>query len=217
MPNALKLVRAQRRPKRIRTPFQQQVTANMSLISRTWRTLTDRQREGWIAFGQTWSPTPGKSTAKGITVFQALNAVRLNTHQADILRYAPVQPDFIGKLPAFTITAARPVPAAATLALSDAPAATPAFALSLQSPAFDTPVQILATRPLSPGISRPKPQDFRPITFLPALSGTPLSLSDAYAAQFPLPPAGMKLAIQIVPVTESGFKGSPFTQIVTVS
>lgn len=213
MPNALKLVRARYRPQRIRTPFQQQVTANMSLISRTWRTLSDRQREGWSAFGHTWSPTPGKSTAKGITVFQALNGVRLNTGLAGILRDAPVQPDFIGKLPAFTVVADRPAATAATLVLSD----TPTFALSLQSPAFDTPVQILATRPLSPGVSRPKPQDFRPIVLLPALPGTPLSLSDAYAAQFPLPPPGMKLAIQIVPITESGFKGSPFTQIVTVS
>lgn len=48
MNNALKLVRtadtlaaAQTRQKHTRSPRQQEVTANLSLISRTWCTLTD--------------------------------------------------------------------------------------------------------------------------------------------------------------------------------
>ncbi len=93
MTNALKLVAANtltaRRPSRLPSEKQSQVTANLSLISRTWRTLTDQQRAGWTAFGQVWSPS-AKLPAKGFIVFQSLNGVRLNSGQGSILFDAPV-------------------------------------------------------------------------------------------------------------------------------
>ncbi len=219
MNNALTLVRtadtlaAQTRQKHTRSPRQQEVTANLSLISRTWRTLSDQQRAGWTAFGQTWSPVHGKQTAKGIVVFQALNGVRLNSSQADILRDAPVQPDFIGKFPAVTVNATRISPA---LALSDAAPDTTTFLFNFVSPPFTGAVQVLATRPLSAGVTQPSPKDFRPIAFLPDITVGINDLSAAYMSQFPIPAAGMKVAVQIVPITPNGFKGNPYTQIATV-
>lgn len=158
-------------------------------------------------------PHARQSTAKGIVVFQALNAIRLNTGQQNILRDAPAQPDFIANLPAFTLNATHAT--APDNALSPAQLATAAFALSVTSPAFDGPVQVLATRPLSAGVGQPSPKDFRPIALLNSLPGTPIHLADAYLAQFPCAPAlGMKVALQLVPLTPNGFRGTPRTQTV---
>lgn len=171
------LAQSRTRPTRARSPRQQEIAANLSLASRTWRTLSDSQRHAWTALGQTWSPTPGKAAAKGIVVFQALNAIRLNAGQTNILRDAPAQPDFIASLPAFTLDATHTT--TPDDASSPAQPGTGTFALTVTSPAFDGPVQVLATRPLSAGVGQPSPKDFRPIALLDALPGTPISLADA--------------------------------------
>lgn len=201
------------RPNRTPSPRQQEITANMSLISRTWRTLSDSQRQGWHAFGQQWSPIAGKSTAPGLVVFQSLNGVRLNTGQGNILPDAPSQPAFIGKLPPYYITA-QSSPA---LSLSDAPGDPPNLTLYINSDDFPGPVQVLATRPLSAGTGQPDPKAFRQIALLPSLTDGLTNLASDYLAVFPPPAVGMKLALQLVPVTPNGFRGSPFTQIVTVT
>jgi len=121
------LAQTRTRPARARSPRQQEIAANLSLASRTWRTLSDSQRHAWTLLGQTWSPTPGKAAAKGIVVFQGLNAVRLNTGQTDILRDAPAQPG------------------------------TGTFALSVTSPAFDGLVQSPWPTPTWPSFHAPPP------------------------------------------------------------
>ena len=68
---ALKLAPAPRRPEHLPSDRQQNITANFSLIARTWRTLTESQRDGFCAFGQTWSPNPQKSTISGFLAFQS--------------------------------------------------------------------------------------------------------------------------------------------------
>ena len=155
-----KLTVAAHRPKRTPTNRQQEITANLSLISRTWRTLTQAQRDSFTALGQVWSPVHGKSTASGLTVFQSLNGVRLNSGQAQILTDAPVQADFIGKLHPFTLTAMNGPTTALTL--SDAPRTQASFTLTVSCPTFNGPVLALATRPLSAGVTSPDPRAFRP-------------------------------------------------------
>lgn len=203
------------RPNRIPSPRQQEITANLSLIARTWSTLTDAQRQSFVDFGKTWSPTAGKTSAPGFIVFQSLNGVRLSHGQTDILTQAPLRPDFIGKLPSISIGAFVTAPPA--LALSDdSPAADPGFRLTAETGTFPGPVQVLATRPLSPGVVMPKPKDFRQISLLPSMPPG-VDLTDAYLSAFPAPPIGMKVAVQFIPVTANGFQGNAATQIVTVS
>lgn len=202
------------RPTRIPSPRQQEITANLSLIARTWSTLTDSQRQSFVNLGQTWSPTAGKSTASGYTVFQSLNGVRLSNGQQDILTQAPLRPDFIGKLTVASVNATVVAPPA--LALSDGEADPgPIFGLSVDAVPFSGPVQVLATRPLSPGVVKPNPKSFRQIAVLPSLTVS-TSLTAAYLSAFPAPPIGMKVAVQLIPVTGNGFTGNAFTQIVTV-
>lgn len=223
MSNALKLVAtdsltvASHRPERIPSNRQQEIRANMALISRTWRTLTQAQRDGFAAFGQTWSPIKGKSTASGLTVFQSLNGVRLNSGQTTLLTDAPVQPPFIGKLPTFTLSAMLPGATGLTLTggKDDAPQAI-GFSLQIVSPPFTGPVVVLATRPLSAGTGQPSPRLFRQIATLPSLTSGSTDVADAYLTQFPIPASGMKVAVQIYPITPTGFRGSPFTQTATV-
>lgn len=205
------------RPARIPSPRQQEITANLSLIARTWPTLSDSQRQSFTDFGQTWSPIPGKATASGFVVFQALNGVRLSASLADILRDAPLRPDFLGKLPPFAVTATVAAPPALTLRQS-APDADSGFALTLAISAVGSPVRILATRPLSPGVTRPKPGDFRQIGVYSSLDPVhPNDLTAAYLAHFAAPTPGFKIGLQLIPVTVSGFQGSPFTQTITVT
>lgn len=154
---------------------------------------------------------------RGLIVFQSLNGVRLNTNQGDILPNAPIQPDFIGKLPGFSVTAERSIPPAATLTDSAPPQDNPGFTLYIESTSFSSPVLVLATRPLSAGVTKPDPKQFRQIACLPNLTGPITDLSGFYYSQFAAPAAGMKVAIQIVPVTANGFRGNPFTQIATVA
>lgn len=181
--------------------------------------MTQSQRDGFAAFGQTWSPVKGKSTASGLTVFQSLNGVRLNAGQTGILTDAPAQPPFIGKLPAFTVSAHRPNAAGLTLTKgkSDAPQTAP-FTLIVNSVPFSGPVVILATRPLSAGTGQPSPRLFRQIASQPGgLTDGDNDLSDAYLTQFAAPAPGMKVAVQIYPITPNGFRGNPFTQTATVT
>ena len=208
---------AARQPKRLPSEKQAEVTANLSLISRTWRTLTDQQRQDWTALGQVWSPNPKKATASGFAVFQSLNGVRLNSGQGDILPDAPAQPAFIGKFPPFVVgaTVVTP-PASLSLTSADTPAAS-TFSLYFDTSSFHSPFLVLATRPLSAGTTRPDPKQFRQIAFYPTLASLPVDLSDAYAAQFSPPAPGMKVAVQIVPVTPGGFRGNPITRIATVT
>lgn len=155
--------------------------------------------------------------------------MRLNSGQGNILPNAPLQPDFIGKLPAINLSATRNPSALgpnddplalddASLTLSDAPLRDDAgFVLSFQSPAFTGPVLVLATRPLSAGVTQPSLKDFRQIALFPSFTASLYNLSGPYASQFPDPAVGMKIAIQFVPVTPTGFRGNPFTRIVTVT
>ncbi len=206
-----------KRPARIPSPRQQEITANLSLIARTWPILSDSQRQSFTDFGQTWSPVPGKATARGFVVFQALNGVRLSAALAGILRDAPLRPDFLGKLPPFTGAATVAAPPALALR-GTAPDSSPGFALTLTIGAVGSPVRVLATRPLSPGVGKPKPGDFRQIGVYSSLDPVhPNDLSAAYLAHFAAPTPGLKIGLQLIPVTVGGFQGSPFTQTITVT
>ena len=219
---ALKLINtadklAKRRPDRLPSNKQSEVTANLSLIARTWRTLSDEQRARWTAFGQTWSPDPKKkATISGFLAFQSLNGVRLNSGQGDIIPDAPLEPAFIGKLPAFSFVAELS-PASNALTLSDAPQIGFNFNISVTCPVFAGPVLVLATRPLSAGTGQPSPRLFRQIATLPSITTPYFDVTDAYLSQFPAPAVGMKIAIQLVPISPNGFRGNPFTQTVTVT
>ncbi len=213
------------RPRRIPSPRQQQVTAHLSLISRTWPTLTDAQRQGFADLAKLWSPS-GKTGLSGLSIFQSLNGVRFSAGYSDILTDAPLRPDFVGKLPDFTVTATHSaLPAgpglsapSTGLSLSDAtPSAGPSFSLVIGSASFSGNVQVLATRPLSSGVSKPSPRQFTQIAVLSELDPGGINIASFYLSVFPAPIPGMKVAVQMYPVTPNGFRGNAFTQTVTVT
>ena len=208
-----------RRSGRVPSPRQQQVTANLSFIARSWSVLSENERLSFVALSQVWSPA--SKPVSGLMVFQSLNGTLLNSGlSSDILTVAPQKPDFLAQFNDFSLVTTRSVATNLKLTGDAAPATSPNFVLAVHADPLGTPCVAFATRPLSTGVTQPAQSRFVQIALLE--NGLdPSGVTDLSAQYLEVfhnaPNVGMKVAVQIVPITANGFRGNACAQIVPVT
>lgn len=200
----LKIVTATAKAPRKSTPMptspQQQARAHTATCGQSWPQLSIEGRQSFNALGQKWTPPTEsgkprvKTTSTGIAVYHALNTQRLQMG-LPLLSVAPSMPEAVSQIEAFTVSAFR-------TGSQSGP-----FVLNIESTAYTGKIKVLATPALSPGITKINPNHLRQIAILDGLTDGITSLANQYAAYFRAPSAGMQVAISLVPVTDTGFKG----------
>lgn len=200
-------LRAKTAPTQPRTMAQDNVRAAFTGSAQAWRSLTDAQRAGWHALGAQVKTTDAlgqSSTLTGAQAHLALNAV-LATVGASPIADAPSQPEASAALPAITLEAARQGTAAGV------------FSLFVRSAAYGGKVQVYASRAVSAGRSYFGNSDFRLLQVVDGLVNGGTQVTDAYIAKYGTPALGAKIAVKLVPVSPSGFKGADYQATAIVS
>lgn len=199
--------RAKTAPTQPRTPAQDSVRAAFTGSAQAWRGLSEAQRAGWRALGAQVTTTDSlgqSSTLTGAQMHLSLNAV-LATTGASPIQDAPSQPESLAALPAITLEAAR------------AGGPNGAFSLLVRSTAYAGKVQVYATPPVSAGRSAFGSSGFRLLEVADGLQNGGTAITDAYAAKYGPPTLGSKIAVRLVPVSPSGFKGAKYHASAIVS
>ncbi len=201
-------LRAKTAPTQPRTAAQDTVRASFAGSAQAWRGLSETQRAGWHALGAQVTTTDGlgqSSTLTGSQMHLALNGVLATTGAAPISD-APSQPEILAALPTVTLEAARAGTAAG------------AFSLFVRSAAYAGKVQVYATPAVSAGRNYFGKASFRLLEVVDGLLNGGTALTDAYIAKYGTPVLGAKIAVKLVPVSPSGFKGAKYhaTAIVSV-
>jgi hypothetical protein len=194
-------------PDQPNTERQMSVRDRFSLFASRWATITEEQRVGWNAlagqvtkagkYGDLYSPT-------GHRLYIALNQTRaefaLPTLDDAPLEVEPTTP-VIGFAPTVHVTAA------------------PAVELKLGASALPlgTDVLVFATTPMSPGRSTVGSSEYRLIGTAGSASLTNGDLGALYDAKYGVPAGGMKIGVRVIPVSDSGFQGSPQSALVIVT
>lgn len=202
------IMRAKTSPTQPRTVAQDTVRAAFTGSAQAWRGLTEAQRAGWHALGAQVTTTDAlgqSSTLTGAQMHLALNAVLATTGALPIAD-APSQPDALAALPTITLEASR------------AGGAGGAFSLLVRSTAYAGKVQVFATPAVSAGRNSFGNSSFRLLQVTDGLQNGGTALTDAYVARYGAPTVGSKIAVRLVPVSPSGFKGAKYhaTAIVSV-
>lgn len=191
-------LRAKTAPTQPRTTAQGNVRAAFTGSAQAWRGLTDAQRAGWHTLGAQVKTTDAlgqSSTLTGAQVHLALNGV-LATVGTSPISDAPSQPEALAALPPITLEAARQGTAAG------------AFSLLVHSTAYGGKVQVYVTPAVSAGRSYFGKSGFRLLTVVDGLVNGSTAVTDAYIAKYGTPALGAKIAVKLVPVSPSGFKGA---------
>ncbi len=201
-------LRAKIAPGQPRSAAQDNVRANFTGSAQAWRGLTDAQRAGWNALGAQVTTTDAlgqSSTLTGAQMHQSLNGVLATTGVSPISD-APSRSEAIAALPTITLEAAR------------AGTASGAFRLFVRSAAYAGQVQVYATPAVSAGRNYFGKSSFRLLAVVDGLTNGGTSLTEAYIAKYGSPTLGAKIAVKLVPVSPSGFKGAKYhaTAIVSV-
>jgi len=201
-------LRAKTAPTQPGTAAQDNVRASFTGSAQAWRGLTEAQRAGWHALGAQVKTTDAlgqSSTLTGAQMHLALNGV-LSTMGASPIADAPSQPETIAALPTVTLEAAR------------AGTASGAFSLFVRSAAYAGKVQVYATPAVSAGRNYFGKSGFRLLTVADGLVNGGTAITDAYIAKYGAPALGAKIAVKLMPVSPSGFKGAKYhaTAIVSV-
>lgn len=192
------LVRSKPLPTKRRSGFTNQPRSTLAQWSRTWRTLSDSDRNKWQleADGLTWLNKFGdRLRGKGYWLY-----IRCNQNLAMINRPAVTGPT---AAPAF----------AAIVGLSAVGAVATTITVSWTSP---TPVPastrflVFATRPMSAGRSAAY-GTFRYVTGIPTGTATPTTIGAAYNTRFGgNQRAGQRTFLLLMPVdTPGGYTGTP--------
>ncbi len=200
-------LRAKTAPTQPRSAAQDTVRSSFTGSAQAWRGLSETQRAGWQALGTQVKTTDSlgqSSTLTGAQMHLSLNTV-LATTGASPISDAPSQPETLAALPTITLDAAR------------AGTATGAFSLFIRSAAYAGKVQVYATPAVSAGRNYFGKSSFRLLTVVDGLLNGGTSVTAAYTAKYGTPALGAKIAVKLVPVSPSGFKGAKYHATAIVS
>jgi len=190
-------------PTNPRTAGQMTVRANLSLVAKKWRTLTEDQREAWNATGNTYKSAArlGQSGAlTGLQLFIKVNATLAEFGQ-DLVDAPP-------SYPAFPPLAPQSLTATNTEGV---------IALKLACPGNPGQNTIIrASAPQSAG--RSVCRDVRILGTCPAPAAGSADITALYVAKFGAPTPGTKIFVQASQM-DSGFETIPveFSAIVPAS
>lgn len=194
-----------------RSPSQSAVRAVFGSLSQAWRTLTQAQRNGWIALANSGFTV---TNIFGDIVRRSGNAlyVALNANLA-VIGNAPIQ-----DAPNLDDVAAGVF---ATDVVADVSASTIFTNIEFEGGSTTVPsgnkVVVYATPKLSAGVSYVKSQ-LRVIAVIPAASDTSTTnIYDKYSAKFGAPAVGDNIVMAMYCInTSSGASGVPLQQPITI-
>ena len=186
---------------------QMSIRDRFSQFSARWATLTEAQRSGWNSlaalvtktgkYGDLYNPT-------GHRIYIALNQTRaefalatLDDAPLGIEATAPV----VGFAPTIHITAAPAVE----------------FKLGAANTALGTDLLVFATEPMSPGRSIVPDASYRLIGTADPAGILNADIGTFYDDKFGVPAGGVKVGIKVIPVSASGFQGTPQSSLVIVT
>lgn len=195
-------------PTQPRTTAQTNVRASFTGSAQSWRGLSDAQRAAWTALGKQVTTTDAlgqSSTLTGAQIHLGLNGV-LATVGASPIADAPSQPETVAALPAITLEASR------------AGGASGALSVFVRSSVYAGKVQVYATPAVSAGRTYFGDAGFRLLQAVDGLTSGGTDITAAYTAKYGAPALGAKIAVKLVPISPSGFKGAKYhaTAIVSV-
>ncbi len=157
------LAQTRTHPTRARSPRQQEIAANLSLASRTWRTLSDSQRQTWTGLGQTWSPTPGSPPPKASSSFKRLTPFASTQASKTSCAMPPPSPTLSPTCPPSPWTPrTRPLPPVPSAPPSQAPAHSPCPSAALPFMALSRCLPPALFLPVS---ASPRPKTSAPLPF----------------------------------------------------
>lgn len=199
-------------PANPRTTAQQNIRGFFGAMSQQWRALSQAQRESWNELAGTFSLNNSLGDAirlSGIALFQKLNGNLRSLGTPPILN-APM------------LAGTDPITIATWAIETDGTdISTNILVAALATSVPDTEFAVFATAPVSPGVSNLNNR-FRLIGHFPDLTtlNAADSLQTPYKNVFGLPPAGSRVAVQVLPINSvTGENGTPVqaSAIVTAS
>ncbi len=159
-------------------------------LAQTWRMAGPVVQNGWLLIGREMADRDGKA----LNGFQAF--LKVNT------TLAALGEDFVMEAPG-TVDAPPMLP---PVLLLTAGGEGGSFRLTLDAPGYAGRVLVQGASPVLAGIEVFSDKAFKPLGVLDGL-GAGTDLTGLYVGKFKTPLAGAKVAIRLVPVTETGFRG----------
>lgn len=194
-------------PEQPNSERQMNVRDRFSIFAARWSTITEEQRVGWNSlagqitktgkYGDLYNPT-------GHRLYIALNATRGEFALAELddapLAIEPTVPvaDFA---PTLNVTVAGELE----------------LKLGAVATALASKLLLFATEPMSAGRSVIPDASFRLITTVNTGDLLNADLGDSYEGKFGVPAGGVKVGVKIIPVSDSGFQGTPQSSLVIVT
>ena len=186
---------------------QMDIRDRFSTFASRWATLTEEQRVGWNGLAALVTKT-GKYgdlyNPSGHRLYIALNQTRAEFALAT-LDDAPLGVEatipVVGFVPTLNISAA------------------PAVELKLGATAdpLGTDLLVFATEPMSPGRSIVGEGMYRLIGTADSAGLVNADLGASYEDKFGIPAGGVKVGVRVIPVSDSGFQGTPQESLVIVT
>jgi hypothetical protein len=186
---------------------QMTIRDRFGVFASRWATLTEDQRVGWNGlasqitktgkYGDLYNPT-------GHRLYIALNATRGEFALAE-LDDAPLAIEPIVPLAGFDPTAL----------VTAAPAIE--FKLGAAATALGSRLLVYATEPMSAGRSVIPDASFRLIGTANTADLLNADIGALYDAKFGVPAGGVKIGVKVIPVSESGFQGTPQSSLLIVT
>ncbi|WP_394795952.1 hypothetical protein [Armatimonas sp.] len=186
---------------------QMSVRDRFSQFTARWGTITEDQRVGWNSlaalitktgkYGDLYNPT-------GHRIYIALNQTRAEFGMATLddapLGIEPTTP-VVGFAPTVNVTAA------------------PAVELKLGATAdpLGTELLVFATEPMSPGRSMVGEGMYRLVGTAQSADVLNADIGALYDDKFGIPAGGVKVGVRVIPVSASGFQGTPQESLVIVT
>ena len=186
---------------------QTSVRDRFSTFAARWATLTEAQRTGWNSlagqitktgkYGDLYNPT-------GHRIYIALNATR-GEFTLPELDDAP-----LGIEATTAVSGFNP-----TIHVTAAPAIE--LKLGIANTALGTELLVFATEPMSPGRSTVSGSEYRLIGTASATELLNADIGTFYDDKFGVPAGGVKVGVKVIPVSASGFQGTPQSSLVIVT
>lgn len=192
-------------PVNVNSPAQVVARDRFALISSTWRTMTDAERNAWNAAASGITLYDGLGVAynpTGAQYYQSINnGVKLYSAAAALLTVPPT-----------------PAPPTALLTLTSTVKDDGTFSVAYTATPLGAGIKavIEATRSFSPGRTFVGRSEFRFIQLTAAAAASPADIATNYQAIFGIPLLGEKVRIRAYTLAADGQKSAPIfdTQVV---
>ncbi len=193
-----------------RTPNQSETTQSLAGIAQIWQSddMTQDNKTGWQALADGLNTQQGRTGRDAYTAFSAFVNIATACQSVNLAvpMDAPGIPAQPVSIPPTTLTAS---------VSSDTP---PSLTLTLRSDLYNGNIQVWAGT--KPSIVGKKIRTTAPCVLLGRLDGiTPMGvgIDGLYTAKLSVPKAGQQLLVKLVPVSITGFRGTPLLLTATVT